>query len=387
MPASNRRRQAVTAGDAFAVAAPGIAPFVAAELRALGLQPTAVDEAGVSFSSDAAGLYAANLHLRTASRVVIRVAQFRAAHFSDLEQQARGIAWERWVPRGATVAIRATSRKSRLYHSGGVAQRVFEAIAHRVTGVTRVEHADDDPAQTAQLVVVRVDRDECTVSVDSSGPLLHRRGYRQAVAKAPLRETLAAALLHAAQWDPEQPLVDPCCGSGTIPIEAALMARRIPPGRQRAFAFEQWPEFSASIWRRTKDQGEDGVLANAPSPIVGGDRDAGAIEAAIANAIRAGVAGDVEFVRRPLSRSPAPAAGPGLLLTNPPYGERIGDSSDLRDLYASLGKLTRGALAGWQLAFLASDPALARQTGVALAAGLRTSNGGIKVALYRSVRV
>lgn len=368
--------------SAFAVAAPGLASLVADELREIGADVTAVGDAGVGFITDPAGLYRANLHARIASRVIVRAASFQAAHFSDLEKRARAIPWSRWIPRGGMVAVRATSRKSRLYHTGGVAQRVHEAIARSIDGVTLAQGGDDDEESTAQLVVVRIDRDACTISIDSSGDLLHRRGYRQAVAKAPLRETLAAAMLRASGWDPSMPLLDPCCGSGTIPIEAAMIARHIPPGRNRRFAFETWPSFLPAKWRKVLAEGNDQVLPGAGVAIVGADRDAGAVEASRANALRAGVAEDVVFEQRPLSRSVPPTLEPGLLLTNPPYGERIGESADLRSLYATFGKLVEGAMAGWKVALLASDPALVGQTRLGLRPVLETSNGGIRVALY-----
>jgi putative N6-adenine-specific DNA methylase len=374
----------MTAGrlNAFAIAAPGLAALVADELRELGLDVTDVDAAGVAFNADDAALYRANLHARIASRVIVRVASFQAAHFSDLEKRARAIPWDRWIATGGSVAVRATSRKSRLYHTGGVAQRVHEAIGRSVSGVTLAQGADDEEETHAQLVVVRIDRDLCTISIDSSGALLHRRGYRQAVAKAPLRETLAAAMLRAAGWTASTPLLDPCCGSGTIPIEAAMIARRIPPGRSRSFAFETWPSFAPATWKKEQAAGQEQVRSRAGVAIAGSDRDAGAIEASKANAARAGVEADVDFEQRPLSRSTPPAPGQGLLLTNPPYGERIGDSADLRSLYATFGKLARGALIGWRVALLASDAALVGQAGLGLRPVFETSNGGIRVALW-----
>jgi putative N6-adenine-specific DNA methylase len=212
--------------DAFAIAAPGLAPLVGAELGELGIVPTDVDAAGVAFRADASALYRANLHLRIATRVIVRAAAFRAAHFSDLEKQARQIPWERWLWPGAALAIRVTSRKSRLFHTDAIASRLLEAATARVPGIRGATVKGDDEAAGDLLLVVRIDRDLCTISVDSSGGLLHRRGYRVEVGKAPLRETLAAAILRGATWTGQAPLLDPFCGSGTIPIEAALLARQ-----------------------------------------------------------------------------------------------------------------------------------------------------------------
>jgi putative N6-adenine-specific DNA methylase len=231
-----------------------------------------------------------------------------------------------------------------------------------------------------QRFVVRVVRDEFTVSADSSGELLHRRGYRLETAKAPLRETLAAAMVLASGWRPERPLADPFCGSGTIAIEAAMLARRLAPGLGRGFAFERWPGFDAAAWRAARARAAAEALPDAPAPIVAADRDAGAVAAARANAGRAGVSTSIDFREAPLSAL-APPAGPGALVTNPPYGVRIGEEARLRDLYATLGRLARERLDGWTLAMLAANPRLEGATGLAWRELFRTSNGGIPVRL------
>jgi len=372
----------VTAADlalrCFAVAAPGLEPLVAAELRALGkLQPVAVGETepgGVSFRADRAGLYAANLHLRIASRVLVRIGAFHASEFHELERHAARLPWDEFVASGSPVAFRVTSRKSRLYHQDAIAQRLL-AVAGGATPATPEEDA-------AQEFIVRLFRDECTVSADASGELLHRRGYRLATAKAPLRETLAAAMLVGAGWDGSAPLIDPMCGSGTIPIEAALLARRIPPGMARRFAFMRWPGFDESLWQRLVRQARERVLSSGPVPILGSDRDAGAVAASVANAERAGVAGDVEWRRAAISAM-APPVGRGWIVTNPPYGVRVGERRHLRDLYAQLGNVARRCCPGWEVAFLAAQPELERQTGLERAVRFTTENGGIRVRLVQ----
>jgi putative N6-adenine-specific DNA methylase len=228
--------------------------------------------------------------------------------------------------------------------------------------------------------------DRLTVSADSSGALLHRRGYRLAVAKAPLRETVAAAMLLGSGWDPSAPLLDPMCGSGTIAVEGALLARRIAPGlahpraATRRFAFMEWPSFDEHAWRVDVERARALALPAAPAPIAASDRDAGAIAAAAANAERAGVPADIAFDVRALS-AVEPPRGPGWLVTNPPYGERVGDRDRLRNLYAQLGNVARRKCDGWMLALLSSDPRLDGQLGIPLTESLRTSNGGIPVRL------
>lgn len=364
----------------YVVCAPGLERLTAAELGDLGLEVGEVEAGGISLTGGLDTIERANLHLRTASRVLARIAQFRVTTFYDLEAHARRIDWERWL--GAEpVRLRVTCRKSKLYHSDAVAQRFVEAMAKR-TGAWAATGAQDGDAESegedAQLFVVRLHHDVCTVSVDTSGALLHRRGYRQAVGKAPLRETLAAAMLLASGWRAEAPLVDPLCGAGTIPIEGALLARRVAPGIARGFAFMRWPSFDAASWARLVEAARERELPNAPAPIIGSDRDAGAIAAAASNAVRAGVGGDVGLFERSLSAIEVPAEQ-GWVITNPPYGVRVGSADRVRDLYAQLGHVARGALPGWGLGLLSPDRALDAQVRIGLVPAFETTNGGIGV--------
>jgi len=360
--------------DCYAITPPGVEALTAGELAALGMTPDATEPGGVSFRATLAQVAVANLELRTASRVLVRVATFHASAFHELERRAARLHWEAYVPPGAGIAFRVTSRKSKLYHQDGIAERLAGAAARRVPGVRL------SPDDVAQRFVVRLFRDDCTVSVDASGAHLHQRGYRFATAKAPLRETLAAAMLLAACWNGAVPLVDPLCGSGTIPIEAALLARRVPPGLRRGFALEKWPSFDPADLRAAVARAEDRILPRAPVPIVGADRDAGAIEAATGNAARAGVPEDIVFRRAAISAL-EPPPGPGVIVTNPPYGVRVGRSRDLRDLYARLGQVLRRRCPGWSVALLSARSELAAQTGLDLSTALSTTNGGIRVRL------
>ena len=355
--------------NAWAVTAPGLEPLAARELQAIGLAPEGIEAGGVRFSTDLAGVMRANLHLRTATRVVVRLASFRASAFYELERKARRVPWEDFLPPGAALRFRVTSRKSRLYHEDGIAERLVEAAGGGV--------ADAD---LVQEFVVRIFRDEVTISADSSGALLHQRGYRLATAKAPLRETLAAAMLVGAGWDGTVPLVDPMCGSGTIPIEAALLARRIAPGRHRRFAFENWPSFDRAAWAALLAEADQQTLPHAPVAIEGSDRDAGAIEAATANAERAGVSADIGFRRVALSAI-EPPPGPGWIITNPPYGHRVGEAKPLRDLFARFGQVVRTRCPGWRAALLSANRMLEGQTGLPWEEVFQTTNGGIRVRL------
>ena len=413
----------------FAVCAPGLEPFLAQELAELGVQasrarppanrratesrriaqhptsplqgaqprstatlsprdPAMADppgEGGLEFQGNLRDLYRANLWLRTASRVLVRLGEFYAAAFPELRRKASRLPWERYLAPGQPVALRVSCNKSRLYHSGAVAERTALAIADRLGQLPKTAKFDEDAdANLPQLIVVRLARDLCTISVDSSGTLLHRRGYRQAVAKAPLRETLAAGILMASGWDMASPLLDPFCGSGTIPIEAALMARQIAPGRARRFAFMDWPDFDVAIWDDSLPPMGRFAGPGMRARILASDRDAGAIQSAQANAERAGVADCIEFSRRAVSAI-EPPPGPGWIVTNPPYGVRVSASKDLRNLYAQFGNVLRARCSGWRVAMLCDRDQLIRNTGLRFdpAQSISLTNGGLRVKLAR----
>ena len=382
----------------FAVSDPGLEPYTLQELQGLGFtswhatvtgrqfagKSPGEESGGIEFEGDIQAIYRANLHLRTASRVLVRLAEFHAAAFSELRRKARLLEWERYLKPGQPVAVRATCHQSRLYHSDAVRRETAASIGDRLGQPTLLQNfLENSELPLPQLVVVRILNDECTLSIDSSGSLLHRRGYRLATAKAPLRETLAAGLLLASGWDPSAPLLDPFCGSGTIPIEAALMRAGLAPGRNRRFAFMDWPGFDRTCWEklledtRMHSQGE----TSGRNFIFASDRDAGAIAMALANAERAGVGNLIEFSCRAVSA--IEPQGTGWLVTNPPYGLRVKSKKDLRNLYAQLGKVLRIKCPGWQVAILCSELPLLHATGLRLDTSLSLVNGGVPVKLAR----
>jgi putative N6-adenine-specific DNA methylase len=367
----------------WAVTHPGLEGVTAAELVSLGLTVHSQEPGGVAFRSSVRDLYRANLWLRTASRLVMRLGEFTARGFPELERHAKRIPWTRVLRAGAPVTLRVTCRKSRLYHSGAVAQRIGKVITDITGSPVDQSSQSEDAESDAQLIVVRMLHDVCTISADSSGALLHRRGYRLATAKAPLRETLGAAMLLASGWTGETPLVDPMCGSGTIAIEGALIARNLPPGMKRKFAFMRWPGFRTRVWESMVEEAEADSRPTAAVKILAADRDAGAVEAATSNAARAGVAADIQIERRAVSALEVPP-GPGLLAINPPYGLRVGERDKLRDLYARLGDVVREKCPGWTLTLLSADAKLERQIGLPFETLARTQNGGIPVRLLRA---
>ena len=367
--------------DAFAIAAPGLEQLVAGELTELGIAELRIVEGGVEFGATTRQLYESNLHSRTASRIVVRLAKFRALTFAELEKRARRIPWERVITRGARTTLRVTCRKSRLYHSDAVAERLARDLKERFGADVGPSRGDSDDAdelvEDAQLIIVRFDHDHCTVSADSSGAHLHQRGYRTSVTEAPMRETLAAALILASGWDRTSPLIDPFCGSGTIPIEAAMIAAGIAPGKSRRFRFMNWPGFRPQDWQRSHAAAVGSENLDAVPLIQGSDRSAAAIRAATANAERAGVAGVIQFQRLDALRADAVGAT-GWLVSNPPYGVRLGDADETRLLMTEFGRRLRQRFGGWRLGLLA--PArFGRMPGLSLEAGPRTTNGGLRV--------
>ena len=370
--------------NCWAVAAPGLEKIIALELAALGIKPGAIMPGGVEFTATDEELFTANLWLRTASRVIVRIAEFKVTAFHELERAARGVPWDGFLQAGDAVRLRVTCKKSKLYHSDAVAERVMQSITKAVKGIVVSDShravADDDDADEndAQLFVVRLLHNVCTISVDSSGALLHRRGYRLATAKAPIRETLAAGILLALQWNGSTPLIDPMCGSGTIAIEAAMIARHMAPGQHRAFACERWQGAPVAHFETLRKTALANALPRSPVPLVASDRDAGAITAAEANAERAGVSADITLHHRALSALEAPADR-GLVLVNPPYGARIGEAAPLRNLYAQLGNVMRAKCGGWSLAMCSAERSLEAQVKLPFRDVLRIRNGGIPV--------
>ncbi|MDX6768843.1 MAG: class I SAM-dependent RNA methyltransferase [Elusimicrobiota bacterium] len=364
----------------FAVCAPGLETLLAGELVELGLLKPRLflgppaEPGGVAFEGGHDALLAANRGLRLAERVLARLEPFAAPDAVALESGTAAAPWEEYLRPGRPLVLRAECRASRLSREKGVAETVAAGIGARLGAAPRLVTADEEPG--APIVYASVVRDSCRLSVDTSGEPLHRRGWRLETAKAPLRETLAAGLVRASGWDRVSPFLDPFCGSGTVAIEAALLARGVPPGGRRRFAFQDWPSY--------KDDGvgtETERAAASPPRVLASDRDAGAVAAAKANAERAGVAGDIEFSVRAVSAI-EPPRGPGWVVTNPPYGVRVSEGKDLRDLYAGLGKVLRSKCGGWRVSLLTSDGRLARNAGLSLEPGLSTLNGGLSVTVW-----
>lgn len=360
--------------DIFLVATPGLESALCAEARELGFANPRAVRGGVETSGDWSEVWRANLELRGAGRVLVRMASFRASHLAQLDKRSRAADWGAILRADVPVRVEASCRKSKIYHSGAAAQRVETAIAEELGAPTSSE-AD-------VRVLVRIENDLVTISIDTSGEGLHRRGHKQEVNKAPMRETLAALFLRQCGFTGTEPVLDPMCGSGTFVIEAAEMALGLKPGRARHFAFERLASFDARRWaemRSTDTSKQTGLLFH------GSDRDAGAIRMSLTNAERAGVSSVTRFAQSPIEALERPDGPAGLVIVNPPYGLRIGDRKKLYPLYGALGTVLRSRFSGWRVGLVTADPALARATGLGFPKpGESVDNNGVRIALYRT---
>jgi putative N6-adenine-specific DNA methylase len=359
--------------EIFIVTAPGLEAALCAEVEARGFVNPRTVTGGVTVTGGWTEVWRANLELRGASRVLARIAAFRAFHLAQLDKRARKVSWGEILRPDVPVKIEASAAKnSRIYHGGAVAERIERAIREELGAPI----SDD-----AEIVVkARIDDDLCTISIDTSGEPLHKRGYKEAVNKAPMRETLAALFLRQCGFDGSEPVVDPMCGSGTFVIEAAEIAAGLNPGRARAFAFEKLATFDAATWQAMRNTNPPHVPA---VTFHGSDRDAGAIEMSRANAGRAGVAEATDFQLHAISDLPAPEGPPGLVIVNPPYGQRIGDRKELTALYHALGQTLSARFSGWRVGVITNEVILAQATGLPFGKPLPpVLHGGIRVNLY-----
>ena len=381
----------------YVVCTPGLETITKGELQELGLfseenvpipqktagnVPAAEETGGFEGHGTLQDVYRANLNLRTATRILVTIGRFPVRAFPALRQKAALLPWEQFLKPGQPIAMRVSCHRSRLYHSGAVAEYMTKALADRLGMEPPIQKLqEEDASAPPQLIGVRITDNICSLSVDSSGALLYRRGYRLATAKAPIRETLAAGMVLASGWDRKSPLLDPFCGAGTIAIEAAMMARGIKPGKARTFAFMGWPNYSPQLWRKVLK--EKGGNPRGPFPVIlASDRDSGAIKAAEENSRRAGMADSISFSCRSFSAVEPPARG-GWVVTNPPYGLRTRSGKDLQTLYRMFGQILREKCRGWKVAMLCDNPFLARSTGIDFDAGIPVFHGGLKVRLYR----
>ncbi len=360
--------------EIFLATAPGLENMLYDEVRSKGFKQAKEVKGGVTIKGGWPEVWRANLWVRGASRILARIDSFRASNLSQLEQRARDIPWSETLHPDTPFRVTASCSKSKIYHSDAAAERITNAI----TGTINAPTSADAPI----TVMARIERDICTISVDTSGDLLHKRGFKARVNKAPMRENMAALFLHACGYNGNEPVYDPMCGSGTFVIEASEIAARLNPGRARHFAFEKLATFDHAEWKKMRSVERQ---ANTDIRCYGSDRDSGAIAMSAENAARAGVDNRTEFTQTPISDIHPPTGPKGLVIINPPYGTRISETKKLTPLYQSLGTVLRTRFSGWRVGIITTDATLAQATGLPfLPTGAPVQHGGLRVTLFHT---
>ncbi|HEY3308731.1 MAG TPA: THUMP domain-containing protein [Desulfuromonadaceae bacterium] len=367
--------------NCFAAVPRGAEEITAAELSQLGIEGAKAIRGGVSFTTDQAGLYRCNLWLRTASRILMKLSEFSCSTPDELYSGVHAIAWHELITPLMTMAVDCTLRDSAMTHSGFVALKTKDAIVDRIR-----EHCGSRPNVDTASPDVRINvhlaKNFCTLSLDSSGESLDRRGYRLERNEAPLRETLAAAVVIQTGWDGKIPLVDPMCGSGTIPVEAGLLASRMAPGRQRSFGFERWRNFDAALWERLLEEADKGIQPLSVGLVSGYDCDSRALAFARRNTDAAGFAGKIHFFHTALEDF-KPEGDKGVVIINPPYGKRMGEEEELKELYCRIGDILKQRCRGWTGFVLTGNLELAKYVGLKASRRYVLFNGPIECRLLK----
>ena len=356
----------------------GLESVVARELKLLGYEGLTVENGKVTFMGDERDVARCNIWLRTADRILIKIAEFRAVDFEELFQGALSVRWEEMIPLAGKMHIVGKSVKSQLF-----SVRDCQAIVKKaVVEAMKRKYPTDWFAESGPVYKIEISmlKDMATLTVDTSGPGLHKRGYRMESGEAPLRETLAAALVLMSRWTPERILADPFCGSGTIPIEAALIGRNIAPGLTRSFVSEEWPQFPPDVWEGVREEAR-GLIHEVQFRVLASDQDGEVLKAARENVLRAGVADFVAIQKLPVEEFRSRKKY-GCIVTNPPYGERLGDSREVEKVYRTMGKVFPD-LDAWSFFILSAHPEFQRHFRRRADKNRKIFNGDIKCYFYQ----
>ncbi len=324
--------------ELIATATFGLEAVVKREIEALGYKIIRSEDAKITYMGDERAIARSNLWLRSADRVLLKMGEFKALEFEELFQQTKAVAWEDIIPADGKFTVTGTSVKSKLHSVPACQSIVKKAIVERLGSFYCIDRFEETGAE--YTVKVTILKDRVTLTIDTSGTGLHKRGYRVCDVAAPIKETLAAAMVQLSFWKAGRLLVDPCCGSGTIPIEAAMIGRNIAPGLNRKFASQEWDIIPPEIWKEERKAAFEAIDYDADIRIEASDISGRAVEAAIENAAEAGVDDCVEFKKMDMARLTAEEEG-GIVITNPPYGERIGEKKQIEAIYSAYNEFYR----------------------------------------------
>ncbi|MGG4047253.1 MULTISPECIES: THUMP domain-containing class I SAM-dependent RNA methyltransferase [Paenibacillus] len=334
----------------IATAPMGLEAIVARELKELGYNDVQVENGRVNFTGDYKDICRCNLWLRTSDRILVKMGEFPAKTFDELFEGTKALPWQDWIPANGEFPVEGRSHHSQLSSVPACQGIVKKAIVEKLKQSYHTDWFQENGPR--YVIEVNLLKDVALLTLDTTGPALHKRGYRKLVTEAPLKETMAAALLQISRWNPSRPLYDPCCGSGTILIEAALLGWNIAPGLRRSFPSEHWPAIPEELWSEAREEAFDAVQDDEPLQLTGSDIDPKAIEVAKAAAKSAGLAGEIDFQVLPASKA-HPQGEYGCLITNPPYGERLSEKTEVEKLVRTLGN-TANQLPTWS--FFALSP-------------------------------
>ena len=337
--------------ELIATATFGLEAVVKREIEALGYKIIRSEDAKITYMGDERAIARSNLWLRSADRVLLKMGEFKALEFEDLFQQTKAVAWEDIIPADGKFTVTGTSVKSKLHSVPACQSIVKKAIVERLGSFYCIDRFEETGAE--YTVKVTILKDRVTLTIDTSGTGLHKRGYRVCDVAAPIKETLAAAMVQLSFWKAGRLLVDPCCGSGTIPIEAAMIGRNIAPGLNRKFASQEWDIIPPEIWKEERKAAFEAIDYDADIRIEASDISGRAVEAAIENAAEAGVDDCVEFKKMDMARLTAEEEG-GIIITNPPYGERIGEKKQIEAIYSAYNEFYRKNPT-WSLFMITTD--------------------------------
>lgn len=363
----------------IATATFGLEALVKRELISLGFDIVQTEDAKVTFKCSIEDIPIANMYLRTADRVYIKMGEFEALSFDELFEKTKALPWDEWITSDAKFTVNGKSIKSVLHSVPDCQSIVKKAVVEKLKQKYHINWFEETGPEYTILVAIL--KDKVTLTIDTSGVGLHKRGYRPHAVEAPLKETLAAAMIELSYWNKDRILLDPLCGSGTIPIEAALIGKNIAPGINRHFASEEWPQIGESIWKSTRINALKTINNDIKLKIYASDIDPYAIKLARQNALNAGVADMIKFEAKPLSEVKLPGDY-GVMICNPPYGERIGERQEIIDIYKSIRRLLKNDKT-WSFYILTSDEKFEKLYGRRADRKRKLYNGRIKVDYYQ----